>query len=127
MPPAKSEKAATLPAKTGVEGGNVATEKASPPAANDERDDLLSENANTITEMAAEIESLRAQVAVGALPTEDQPSATEIIEHLRTEVKALEAENTALRSSRDHYQREASELRKQIKMNERELKRARAA
>lgn len=103
-----------------------------PPAAPEENydpeDDALREAQHTLSEVAAENEELRTRLAVGVMEgTEaEKREAAEIIAGLRQQVKALEAELVAVKSSRDHYQREASELRKQIKMNEKELKKARA-
>jgi hypothetical protein len=95
----------------------------------DPREDQLKEAEKTITELAAENDELRDRVAVGVMEGTEQEKqeAAQVIADLRHQVKTLEAENAALRSSRDAFQREASELRKQIKMNERELKKARAA
>ena len=86
----------------------------------------MSEAAHTIGELADEVEALKAQIAVGGLPTEDQPSAAEIIDSLRAQVKTLEAELGAMRVSRDTFQRENRELMKQLGMNAKELKRLRA-
>lgn len=94
--------------------------------------DREDEMAHTITELAEENEQLRDRLAVGVMAgtEEEKNEAAQIIADLRQQVATLEAEAVALRSSRDHYQREASELRKQIKMNdrehERELRKARA-
>lgn len=94
----------------------------------DPRDDHLKETQQALAEVAAENEELRDRLATGVMEgtDEEKREAAQIIADLRQQVKTLEAENTALKSSRDHFQREASELRKQIKMNERELKKARA-
>lgn len=94
----------------------------------DPRDDHLKETQQALAEVAAENEELRDRLATGVMEgtEEEKQEAAQIIADLRQQVKTLEAENAALKSSRDHFQREASELRKQIKMNERELKKARA-
>lgn len=98
------------------------------PVEHEERD-VADESASFIAELADENETLRARLAVGVMEgtDEEKREAAETITHLRQRVKSLEAEVTALRASRDGFQREASELRKQIKMNEKELKKARAA
>lgn len=95
----------------------------------DPENDALREAQHTISEVAAENEELRTRLAIGVMEgsDEEKKEAAQLIADLRHQVKTLEAENEALRSSRDHYQREASELRKQIKMNEKDLKKARAA
>lgn len=114
---------AKLPAKEQAK----ALEAPKPPPGH-EREDELAEAHHTITDLADENESLRTRLAVGVMDgtEEEKQEAAQTIADLRAHVKTLEAENIALKSSRDHYQREASELRKQIKMNERELKKARA-
>lgn len=122
---------ATPTVKEAVKAGTMSVKKAAEtvnppkPAANDEPD----ESDHIILELAQENETLRDRLAVGVMDgTEDEKNeASRTIADLRQQVKTLEAEAAALRVSRDHYQREASELRKQIKMNERELKKARAA
>jgi hypothetical protein len=83
---------------------------------------------NAVTILAQENEELRARLAIGVMDgtDEEKAEAADTIADLRQQVKTLTAENAALRSSRDHYQSEASQLRKQIKMNEKELKKARA-
>ena len=103
---------ATEPPETTVE----------PEAANDEADDA-------VTILAQENDELRDRLAVGLMEGTEQEKqeAADTIADLRQQVRTLTAENAALRASRDHYQGEASELRRQIKMNEKDLKRARAA
>lgn len=116
---------AQLPAK---EQARALTAPKSKEEAYDPREDQLKEADQTISDLAAENEELRSRLAVGVMDgtAEEKAEAADTIDSLRQQVKTLEAENAALRSSRDAYQREASELRKQIKMNERELKKARA-
>lgn len=131
---AKTVEAKAAPkVKAAVKAGTMSVKKAAetvnPPkatAANDAHEDEMSEAANLVAELADEVEALKAQIAVGGLPTEDQPSATEIIDSLRSQVKALEAELGAMRVSRDTFQRENRELMKQLGMNAKELKRLRA-
>lgn len=86
------------------------------------------ETENAVDILAQENDELRARLAVGVMDgtDEEKQEAAETITDLRQQVKTLTAENAALRASRDHYQSEASQLRKQIKMNEKELKKARA-
>lgn len=125
------EEKAAPKVKEAVKAGTMSVKKAAEtvnppkPAANDEAD----ESDHIILELAQENESLRDRLAVGVMDgtEEEKNEAARTIADLRQQVKTLEAEAAALRVSRDHYQREASELRKQIKMNERELKKARAA
>jgi hypothetical protein len=86
-------------------------EIAPPPPADDEQ---LSEAQHTIAELAEENEQLRDKLAVESLmDSEDAKTQTaETIRDLRALVKTLEAENAALKVSRDTYQREASEAKK---------------
>lgn len=119
--------------KSGVMSVKKAAETVNPPKTGsapgaDALDDGMAEAAHTIAELADENEALRTRLAVGVMDgtEEEKQEAAATIADLRQQVKTLEAENTALRSSRDHLQREASEMRKQLKMNERELKKARA-
>jgi ParB-like chromosome segregation protein Spo0J len=69
-------------------------------------DDLLQEN-----------ESLKDQLAVAKLgSTPDATMAQETIESLREEVRILRIENESLRISRDTFQNENAQLKKQIAM-----------
>jgi hypothetical protein len=79
-----------------------------------ESEDQLSEAQHTITELAQENEQLRDKLAVESLmdSEEAKTQTTETIRELRALVKTLEAENAALKVSRDTYQREASEAKK---------------
>lgn len=76
--------------------------------------DNMAEAQHTITELAAENEQLRDKLAVESLmDSEEAKTQTgETIRDLRALVKTLEAENAALKVSRDTYQREASEAKK---------------
>lgn len=84
---------------------------------------------DAITILSQENDELRARLAIGLMDgtEEEKQEAADTIDDLRQQVRTLTAENSALKASRDHYQAEASQLRKQIKMNAAELKRARAA
>lgn len=77
-------------------------------------DDQLAEAQHTITEIATENEDLRDRLAVMSLLDTEEAKAqiTETLRDLRALVKTLEAENAALKVSRDTYQREASEAKK---------------
>lgn len=78
--------------------------------------DQLNEAQHTISELAQENEQLRDRLAVESLmdSEEAKTQTQETIRDLRALVKTLEAENAALKVSRDTYQREASEAKKQI-------------
>ena len=101
--------------------------KASKPAAESEPENHdLAEAVFTINELSAENEQLRDRLAVEAMDAseEEKTSAAEIIAELRQQVRALEAELDATRASRDGFQRQNSELMKQVQMHQRQLKKA---
>lgn len=129
----RAPKVATLPpappAAEPAESGNVATEAAEEKPAHEAANDYQPEEEDPVSILAAENDQLRARLAVGLMDgtDEEKQEAADTIDDLRQQVKTLTAENAALRVSRDHYQSEASQLRKQIQMNAKELKRARAA
>lgn len=77
-------------------------------------DDQLAEAHHTITELAQENDELRDKLAVESLmeSEEAKTQTLETIQELRDRVRVLEAENAALKISRDTYQREASEAKK---------------
>ena len=77
-------------------------------------DDHMAEAQHTITELAEENDQLRDKLAVESLmDSEEAKSQTaETIRELRALVKTLQAENAALKVSRDTYQRESSEAKK---------------
>lgn len=77
-------------------------------------DDQLKEAQHTISELAQENEELRDKLAVESLmdSEEAKTQTLETIQELRDRVRVLEAENAALKVSRDTYQREASEAKK---------------
>lgn len=76
--------------------------------------DQLAEAQHTITDLAQENEQLRDRLAVESLMDSEvaKTQTSETIRELRALVKTLEAENAALKVSRDTYQREASEAKK---------------
>lgn len=78
--------------------------------------DELAQAYDTIAELAAENDQLMDRIAVGQMEGSDiaKVDAMEIIEGLRSQVKALEAENDTLRASRDTYMRKCAEMQKQI-------------
>jgi len=90
----------------------VKRELPAPPAAAD--DDAIAEAQHTIAELAQENEELRDKLAVESLmdSEEAKTQTQETIRELRALVKTLEAENAALKVSRDTYQREATEAKK---------------
>lgn len=98
-----------MPKKQAAEVSTVDTSEALPA-----RDQQLDEAQHTISELAQENEILRDKLAVESLmdSEEAKTQTAETIRELRAMVKTLEAENAALKVSRDTYQREASEAKK---------------
>jgi ParB-like chromosome segregation protein Spo0J len=86
----------------------------------------LEDAAQAINELAAENEELRDRVAVAAMQgtEEEKAEAAQTIAELRNQIKTLEAELDATRTSRDGFQGQNSELMKQVRMLERKLKKA---
>lgn len=79
-------------------------------------DDELAEAHHTITDLATENEALRDRLAVEAMDASEDEKllASETIAELRDRVKSLEAENDALKASRDTYMQKVSEMQRQI-------------
>lgn len=84
----------------------------------------LREAISTINELAAENEHLRDRVAVAAAEgtDEERGQAAETIAELRAQIKTLEAELDATRASRDGFQRQNAELMKQVRMQQKQIK-----
>ena len=97
--------------------------KAPAPQAHD-NDHKLDDAANTIRELSDENEQLRDRLAVNQMDASEEAKseAAETIAEMRSRIKALEAELDAVKSSRDGYQRENAELKKQIVMNQKQIK-----
>jgi uncharacterized ParB-like nuclease family protein len=79
---------------------------------------------DAVQELLAENERLQDRLAVEAMEAseEEKTMAAETIESLRAEVKSLQIELDAVKRSRDQYQLECGELKKQIKILQRQLK-----
>jgi ParB-like chromosome segregation protein Spo0J len=77
-----------------------------------------------VQEVVAENEQLKDRLAVAAMDATDEEKelAKETIDELRAIVKNLNVELEAVKKSRDQYQRECTELRKQCKMYQNQLK-----
>lgn len=86
----------------------------------------LAEAALAINELASENEQLRDRLAVEAMDAseDEKTAAAQTIAELRHQVRTLEAELDATRASRDGYQRQNSELMKQVQIQQRQLKKA---
>lgn len=81
-----------------------------------DNNDVISEQANHIVDMANEIEELKARLAVGLMDgtEEEKAAASETIDSLRMQLKTLTAELDAVKISRDTFQKENAELKKQV-------------
>lgn len=84
----------------------------------------LEEAVSTINELAAENDQLRDRVAVAAMSgtDEERAMAAETIAELREQIKTLEAELDAVRTSRDTFQRQNAELMKQVRLQQKQIK-----
>jgi ParB-like chromosome segregation protein Spo0J len=84
---------------------------------------------DTVTELATENEQLRDRLAVEAMDAseEEKTHAAQTIAELRARVVTLEAENAALKSSRDGFMRENGELKKQVALWRRKAEKAEGA
>lgn len=97
----------------------------------DKTDDLVNVNKpedftedEVMTDLMRENERLMDRLAVESMDAteEDKALAQETIESLRQEVRGLQIELEAVKRSRDQYQLENSEMKKQIKALQRQLK-----
>lgn len=89
----------------------------------DPRDDELKEARQTITELAEENERLKDRIAVEAwdAPEEEKLSAEKIIKDLRAEVKTLTVSIAAITASRDRFQNENAQMKRQMAGQRREI------
>src|SRR5690606_2733548 len=92
-------------------------------------DEELSEAHHTITELAAEVDMLRDQLAVNHMDASEaeKQHAAGTIADLRRQVKVLEEENATLKVSRDTYMQKCAEMQKQINYWRREAEKRAAA
>lgn len=98
-------------------------EIAPPPPSDTEQ---VAEAQHTIAELAQENEQLRDKLAVESLMDSEEAKTqlAETVAELRAQVKTLQAENAALKVSRDTYQREAAEAKKSALYWKREAEKA---
>jgi uncharacterized ParB-like nuclease family protein len=84
------------------------------------------QNQEAIDMLLAENEELKARVAVVAMDgtPEEKQAATEMITELREELRITKIELAAVKQSRDQYQSENSQLKKQVMSMQRQLKKA---
>jgi ABC-type phosphate transport system auxiliary subunit len=81
-------------------------------------------NKEVIDYLSKEVETLSDKLAVASLEgsDEDKQKAKETIESLREEVRLLQIDNRSLKASMDKYQGENAELKKQVAMLTKRLK-----
>jgi uncharacterized tellurite resistance protein B-like protein len=82
------------------------------------------QNQEAIDMLLAENEELKARVAVVAMDAspEEKQAATSLIGELREELRITKIELAAVKQSRDQYQSENSQLKKQVLSVQRQLK-----
>lgn len=108
------------------ETGNVTTpkaEKKEPKEPEVEEHDPTKEVIDELVERNAELEKRLAVELMEATP-EEKAKAKDLIEELQDQVKQLTIENQALAVSRDTFQAENAQLKKQVKMLQKKLKEA---
>lgn len=81
----------------------------------DEREDM-------IRDLAAEVDSLRGQLAVNAMPEDKREEAASYLDQLKTENAQLRQQLEAVTVSRDQYMAENAQLKKQVAMLQKKLK-----
>lgn len=110
--PEKKDKAAK-PAKAAP---LVEPPKAEPPAV-DHRQEM-------VDELIAQNETLTDRLAVKVMDAtaEEKKAAEDLIKQLREEIRILKLEMNAVKSSRDKFQLENAQLKRQISMQQRQLK-----
>ena len=92
----------------------------------DPAEDEAKEKDETIRTLSEEVDSLKDRLAVEVMSAseEEKTTASETIKSLRAEVKRLEIENSALVASRDSYQRENGELKRQCAMYRKQIEKS---
>lgn len=112
-----------------AEKSRVNISKTKPPKLNNvveeplEEDEVGSVKDDMVAELIEQNERLNDRLAVEVMDAseEEKTLAKETIDSLRSEVKNLRIELEAVKKSRDQYQMECSEMKKQIKMLQRQL------
>lgn len=113
--------APAVPAKG--KSGNISTpEVAKPDDETDEPDDAPTEQDVLIETLAEENAELTKKLAMAVLPEADKEAAGNLIDDLRAEIKLLQVELESVKASRDRYQWENAELKKQVAAQQRQLK-----
>lgn len=91
----------------------------------DPRDDQLKEAQHAIVELSEENERLKDRIAIEAWDAseEDKLDAHQIIEQLREENKNLQIELNGVKRSRDQFQNENAQMKRQLKAQRNEIAR----
>ena len=105
------------PAKPAKDAPPIEAPKPADPPAVDHRQEM-------VDELIAQNETLTDRLALKAMDaTADEKSAAEsLIKQLREEIRILKLEMNAVKSSRDKFQLENAQLKRQISMQQRQLK-----
>lgn len=90
----------------------------------DEKEQIIHELKDTVVSLDEENTRLKDAIATGQLPEEEIRSAAEIIDGLRKQVKALEAELSSTRQIRDKLMNTNAQLEKQCSYFQNKLKKA---
>lgn len=103
---------------------NFKKKPAPEPVAEEPIEDSGNEHDEMVAELVAENERITDRLAVAAMEgTEEEKSmAADTIESLREELRILKIELAAVKQSRDQYQSENGQLKKQCAMYERKMK-----
>ena len=98
------------------------------PAKQDQPTDTNDQREEAIDFLLAENEELKARVAVAAMEgtPEEKQAATDLINELREELRITKIELAAVKQSRDQYQSENSQLKKQVLSMQRQQKKEQA-
>jgi hypothetical protein len=98
------------------------------PAKQDQPTDTNDQREEAIDFLLAENEELKARVAVVAMEgtPEEKQAATDLINELREELRITKIELAAVKQSRDQYQSENSQLKKQVLSMQRQQKKEQA-
>lgn len=105
------------PAKPAKEAPLIEAPKPADPPAVDHRQEM-------VDELIAQNETLTDRLAVTVMDAtaEEKKSAEDLIKQLREEIRILKLEMNAVKSSRDKFQLENAQLKRQISMQQRQLK-----
>lgn len=105
------------PAKPAKEAPLVEAPKPADPPAVDHRQEM-------VDELIAQNETLTDRLAIQVMDAtaEEKKSAEDLIKQLREEIRILKLEMNAVKSSRDKFQLENAQLKRQIAMQQRQLK-----